>query len=29
MGPKKLNTWKKDNMMRAIMALRNKEMGLL
>jgi hypothetical protein len=29
MGPKKLNTWGKDNMMRAIMAVRNKEMGLL
>jgi hypothetical protein len=29
MGPKKRNTWKKDNMMRSIMAVRNKEMGLL
>jgi hypothetical protein len=29
MGPKKYNTWEKDNMMRAIMAVRNKEMGLL
>jgi hypothetical protein len=29
MDPKKHNTWKKDNMMSAIMAVRNKEMGLL
>jgi hypothetical protein len=29
MGPKKYNTWEKDNMMRAIMAVRNKEMGLV
>jgi hypothetical protein len=27
-GPKKHNTWKKDRM-RALMAVRNKEMGLL
>jgi hypothetical protein len=29
MGPKKHNMWKEDNMMREIMAVRNKEVGLL
>jgi hypothetical protein len=29
MGPNKHNTWKKDDFMRAIMAVRNKEIGLL
>jgi hypothetical protein len=29
MGPKKHNTWKKDNVMCEIIAVRNKEMGLL
>jgi hypothetical protein len=28
-GPKKHNTWKKDSMLRAVMAIRKKEMGLL
>jgi hypothetical protein len=29
MGPNKYNTWEKNSMLRAIMAVRNKEMGLM